>query len=128
MLIVVGPERLPSMAYQIGRAVRTMQKYARAVRDEFSDEIEYIEEQYRTVKGEVDTARVALREQDAQLKNELKEVMPASLDLLPAADTRATPANVVNIDERRAAENETVLEPVPPPGATVAEPKEHLLF
>ena len=49
LLVVVGPERLPAMAYQIGRAVRTLQQYARAVRNEFSDEFDYLEEQYRTV-------------------------------------------------------------------------------
>jgi len=57
MLVVVGPERLPAMAYQIGKAVRTLQQYARAVRDEFSDEIGYVEEQYKTLRGEVDATR-----------------------------------------------------------------------
>ncbi len=57
LLIVVGPERLPQMAYQIGRAVRQMQMYARAVRDEFKDEIDYLDEQYKTIRGEVGIVR-----------------------------------------------------------------------
>jgi sec-independent protein translocase protein TatB len=73
MLIVVGPERLPGVAYQIGRAVRTMQQYARAVRDEFREEIDYIEEQYKTVKGEVDVTRQSLRDQQAQFESELRQ-------------------------------------------------------
>ena len=63
LLVVVGPERLPAMAYQIGKAVRTMQKYARAVRDEFKDEFDFVEDQVKTVRGEIDVARVAVREQ-----------------------------------------------------------------
>jgi sec-independent protein translocase protein TatB len=73
LLVVVGPERLPALAYQIGRAVRTMQKYARAVRDEFGDEISYVEEQYRVVRGEVDVARQELRDQQREFSAELRE-------------------------------------------------------
>lgn len=83
MLIFVGPERMPQVAYQIGRAVRTMQKYARAVRDEFSEEIGYIEEQVRTVKGEVETTRASIREQQASFQADLNQIAPAPLgDLL----------------------------------------------
>ncbi|MDZ7726852.1 MAG: Sec-independent protein translocase protein TatB [Dehalococcoidia bacterium] len=73
LLVVVGPERLPQMAYQMGKAVREMQKYARAVRDEFSDEMSYIEEQYRTVRGDIDEARTELREQSRSFDRELRE-------------------------------------------------------
>ena len=73
MLVVVGPERLPGMAYQIGRAVRTLQQYARQVRDEFGEEIGYLEEQVRVVRGEVDTLNTELRQQSAQFTNEMRE-------------------------------------------------------
>lgn len=74
LLVVVGPERLPAMAYQIGRAVRTMQGYARAVRDEFKDEIDYLDEQYKTIKGQVDEAQSTLRTENAKLNSELRQV------------------------------------------------------
>lgn len=74
LLVVVGPERLPSMAYQLGRAVRTMQGYARAVRDEFRDEIDYLDEQYKTIKGQVDEAQQVMRTENAKLNAELREV------------------------------------------------------
>ncbi len=74
LLVVVGPERLPQMAYQIGRAVRQMQMYARAVRDEFRDEIDYLDEQYRTIRGEVDLAQRTIREEQAKLNSGLREV------------------------------------------------------
>lgn len=74
LLVVVGPERLPRMAYQMGKAVRTLQEYARAVRDEFHDEFDYIEEQYRTVKGEVDTAREDFRSEQSRFNTELRQL------------------------------------------------------
>lgn len=90
LLVVVGPERLPAMAYQIGRAVRTMQMYARAVRDEFKDEIDYLDEQYRTVKGEVDSMNATMREEQAKLNAELssatKEVSEPLKDVKTSLD------------------------------------------
>lgn len=74
LLIVVGPERLPQMAYQIGRAVRQMQVYARAVRDEFKDEIDYLDDQYKTIRGEVDQAQRMMRDEQAKLNSGLREV------------------------------------------------------
>lgn len=94
MLVVVGPERLPAMAYQIGRAVRTLQSYARAVRDEFSGEIEYLEEQYKTVKGEVDSARVSLRDQQREFEAEMRQSTAVDLPpLLPEASSSSSAKN-----------------------------------
>ena len=75
LLVVVGPERMPAVAYQVGKAVRQMQRYARAVRDEFSDEIDFLEEQYRTVKGETDQLSQTLRAGQADLNAQLRETM-----------------------------------------------------
>lgn len=84
LLVVVGPERLPQMAYQIGRAVRQMQLYARAVREEFREEIDYLDEQYRTMRGEIELAQRTLRGEEARLNQGLAEVdgtlRAASLD------------------------------------------------
>ncbi len=84
LLVVVGPERLPTMAYQIGRAVRQMQGYARAVRDEFRDEIDYLDEQYRTIKGQVDEAQKVIREEQVKLNTELRETSGETGGLLPS--------------------------------------------
>ncbi len=61
LLVVVGPERLPAVAYQVGRAVRQMQRYARAVRDEFSEELGFLDEQFQTIKGETSGLSDSLR-------------------------------------------------------------------
>jgi sec-independent protein translocase protein TatB len=79
MLVVVGPERLPAMAYQIGRAVRTLQQYARAVRDEFQDEFDYLDEQMKTLKGGVNDLNMNMRERERELKRDLDAVAPAKL-------------------------------------------------
>lgn len=102
MLVVVGPERLPHVAYQIGKAVRQMQRYARAVRDEFSDEIGYLEEQYKTVKGEIDTASDTFRKSSADFDSELRGTLPKAAKLpplipqLPGKEEASTPAPSTN--------------------------------
>lgn len=91
LLVVVGPERLPQMAYQVGRAVRQMQLYARSVRDEFRDEIGYLDEQYRTMRGEIELAQKSIREEQAALRQGLAEVDAE----LKAADADASQALAV---------------------------------
>ena len=91
LLVVVGPERLPGMAYQIGRAVRTLQQYARQVRDEFGDEIGYLEEQVRVVRGEVGTLNSELREQTSKFNSELRDATAPIESELRAATSAPTP-------------------------------------
>ncbi len=92
MLVVVGPDRLPTMAYQIGRAVRTLQQYARAVRDEFKDEFEYIDEQMKVVKGGMADMQSTFREGDRELRRDLDAIAPGSIDL---GLGEAPPSNVL---------------------------------
>lgn len=124
MLVFVGPERMPRVAYQIGRAVRTMQQYARAVRDEFSEEIAYVEEQYKTVKGEVEGARTELRDQQQKFNAEMRDVT-APLQELPAlaSEVNESVSNVVNIADRQpmAAGAENLLLPSGAPSPTPTE-------
>lgn len=49
-----------------------MQKYARAVRDEFKDEFDYVEEQVKVVRGEITEARGAVQEQSKAFSAEMK--------------------------------------------------------
>lgn len=72
-LIVLGPERLPQVAYHLGRAVRTMQRYARLVRDEFREELEMLEEEYKGIRAEMEAARAELRAHEAELRARLEE-------------------------------------------------------
>jgi sec-independent protein translocase protein TatB len=97
MLVVVGPDRLPTMAYQIGRAVRTLQQYARAVRDEFSDEFEYLDEQMKTVKGGMSEFNQTMREGERDLRKDLGGVAPAQL-LSDEKPSNVVPFGNIHID------------------------------
>ncbi len=93
LLVVVGPERLPGMAYQIGRAVRQMQMYARAVRAEFRDEIDYLDEQYKTIRGGVDEAKQTLRAEQAKFDAEMNQATAplAELSLTAPGEQKVVP-------------------------------------
>ena len=92
LLVVVGPERLPTVAYQVGRAVRQMQRYARAVRDEFSEELSFIDEQYQVVRGSSDTLRESLRTSRIELDQQLRVDPIASAPAPTPAPTADSPA------------------------------------
>jgi len=118
LLIVVGPERLPQMAYQIGRAVRQMQMYARAVRDEFKDEIDYLDDQYKTIRGEVDQAQRVMRDEQAKMNSGLREVN-ASIEKATSElslDDKVVPFVAAGPPAGTAAEPKaTTVEPAQPP-------------
>ncbi len=104
LFVVVGPQRLPLVAYQIGRAVRQLQRYARAVRDEFSEEYQYIEEQYSTIKGDLGGAskdlqeiRRELRQEEATLNRELTDATKPVEEAVKSLETPAPVGTTVNV-------------------------------
>ena len=70
IVIVVGPRRLPEMAYYLGRGVKKLQRYARVVRDEFSEEFAYLNEEMEAVRADVQEMRTTVTE----VRDELQEV------------------------------------------------------
>ena len=77
IVVVVGPRRLPEMAYYLGRGVKKLQRYARVVRDEFSEEFAYLNEEMEAVRADVQEMRTTVREvQDelTEVKGEVEEV------------------------------------------------------
>jgi sec-independent protein translocase protein TatB len=98
---VLGPERLPVVAYQLGKAVRTLQGYARAVRDEFGEELTYVEEQYKTVRGDFDDARKEIRAQQRVIEDEWRTQQREIESVTNEAKTAVESAGkVVNISDR----------------------------
>lgn len=99
LLVVVGPSRLPTVAYQLGRAVKTLQGYARVVRDEFSEEIAYIQEEAAAVRGELQSAQQELRDANEQLRREQakfsQEVAQTSGEVKRDVSTSLSEGNVV---------------------------------
>ena len=74
LVVVVGPKRLPEMAWHIGRAVKTLQRYARAVRDEFGEEYQYLDEEIRTIKDDAREINAEMREVRAEVTENVEEV------------------------------------------------------
>ncbi len=70
IVIVVGPRRLPEMAYYLGRGVKKLQRYARVVRDEFSEEFSYLNEEMEAVRADMREVRATVTE----VRDELADV------------------------------------------------------
>lgn len=135
MLVVVGPERLPTMAYQLGRAVRTLQQYARAVRDEFRDEFDYIDEQMKVVKGGVADMQSTFRESDRELRRDLESIAPANIDLglNDAPPSNVLPFGLPPVSANGASDVTPAEGSTPPASEAIAvpepdKPKEPLVF
>jgi hypothetical protein len=107
---------MPEVAYRIGRWVRLAQRYARAVRDEFSEEFAYVDEHVRvvrgelqsvsgTVRGELQSIGGAVREETARLDSELHDFRlvpePASPAEADAADSTPDALPESHLDPER---------------------------
>lgn len=118
---VLGPERLPVVAYQLGKAVRTLQGYARAVRDEFGEELTYVEEQYKTVRGDFDDARKEIRAQQRVIEDEWRTQQREIESVTNEAKTAVEGAGkVVSITDRSPVTAPAAALPAPAP-VTAAE-------
>lgn len=85
IVVVVGPRRLPEMAYYLGRGVKKLQRYARVVRDEFSEEFAYLNEEMEAVRADVQEMRTTVREvqeEVAEVAGEVEEVTSEAVDEL----------------------------------------------
>ncbi len=85
IMIVVGPRRLPEMAYYIGRFIKKLQGYARVVRDEFGEEFAYLNEEMEAVRADVKEVRGSMREVREELKQVRGEVEEAGEEAREAA-------------------------------------------
>ena len=72
MAVVFGPHRLPEIAGQAGRMVRTLREYARDFRDEYLVDFEEVKEEYLEVRHEIEDSRRAVRSEAKSLDTELR--------------------------------------------------------
>ncbi|MXX18052.1 MAG: twin-arginine translocase TatA/TatE family subunit [Dehalococcoidia bacterium] len=90
IVIVVGPRRLPEMAYYLGRGLKKLQRYARLVRDEFSEEFAYLNEEMEAVRADVQEMRTTVRDvQDelTEVRGEVEEVTSEAAEELGVVRT-----------------------------------------
>jgi len=121
IVIVVGPRRLPEMAYWLGRGVKKLQRYARVVRDEFSEEFAYLNEEMEAVRSDMKEMRTTVREVQEELtevRGEVKEVTSEAVGEF--GEVRATVEGVASGAKGAAEPEETTPVPAPAPanGAT----------
>ncbi len=95
LLIVVGPQRLPEMAAELARVLRTLQRYASNVRQEFGDTMKELEREYDDMKGEWKEIGQGLEETAKPVEESLKaagEEASRALDDANAATKPSEPA------------------------------------
>ena len=72
MAVVFGPHRLPEIAGQAGRMVRTLREYARDFRDEYLVDFEEVKEEYLEVRHEIDDTNRSIRTEAKALDEDLR--------------------------------------------------------
>src|SRR3990172_3417423 len=110
-LIVIGPQRLPEVAAQIGRAVRELRRYANQFRREFLDEFADVRAEWEMTQQEATEVQRQLLEAQTSVDTGVREVdrgMARAVgdvnSALGAADSTArmkpddAPDNVVDIE------------------------------
>lgn len=71
---VLGPERLPEVARQIARGVRTLRGYAADVQGQFEGEFGELREQFGDIQRDLNTSQQSLRSGLADLDSSLRSV------------------------------------------------------
>ena len=110
-LIVIGPQRLPEVAAQIGRAVRELRRYANQFRREFLDEFADVRAEWEMTQQEATEVQRQLLEAQTSVDTGVRELdrgMARAVgdvnSALGAADSTArvkpddAPDNVVDIE------------------------------
>jgi Tat protein translocase TatB subunit len=88
-LLVVGPQRLPEMAAQLAKFVRTFRRYSQRITREFNETMQELEREYDDVRGEwkdvgqglddgVRTVSEQLRQADQAARDPAEERKPAA--------------------------------------------------
>jgi len=73
-LIVVGPQRLPEVAAQIGRTIREFRRYSSGVTKELLDAVQDLEKEYQDLRGELKSVSGELRDKAESFGRELTDV------------------------------------------------------
>jgi len=73
-LIVVGPQRLPEVAAQIGRTIREFRRYSSGVTKELMDAVQDLEREYQDLRGELKSVSGEMRAKAEAFGQELTGV------------------------------------------------------
>jgi sec-independent protein translocase protein TatB len=73
-LIVVGPQRLPEVAAQLGRTIREFRRYSSGAMKELMDSVQDLQREYQELRSELDVVGGDLREKAQAFGRELMDV------------------------------------------------------
>ncbi len=73
-LIVVGPQRLPEVAAQLGKAIRDLRRYASGVNKDLLEAVSELEREYRELKGELRSISDEMLQKAESFGRELTDV------------------------------------------------------
>jgi Tat protein translocase TatB subunit len=88
-VIVVGPQRLPEFAAQLGRFLRAFRRYSSRITAEFNETLQELEHEYDDMKGEWKDVRQGLQEDYKTVNEGLQDI---DEDVRAAADEANAPA------------------------------------
>src|SRR5581483_7894544 len=71
---VLGPERLPEVARQIARGIRTLRGYATDVQTQFGGEIEDLREEFSTIQRDLTSIQGNLRSGLMEIDSSIRSV------------------------------------------------------
>jgi Tat protein translocase TatB subunit len=94
-LIVVGPQRLPEVAAQIGRTIREFRRYSSGVTKELLDAVQDLEREYKDLRGELTSVSGELRDKAEAFGRELTGVADDVRDTLQVEGPSPKPATEV---------------------------------
>ncbi|HZP25826.1 MAG TPA: Sec-independent protein translocase protein TatB [Dehalococcoidia bacterium] len=94
-LVVVGPQRLPQVAIEIAKVVKTLRGYATEVTNELKGEFEEFTQDYGEVKAQMQDLRNTINSESSAITREADDVVQESR--LPAVsgpiiETTSAPA------------------------------------
>ncbi|MGA2285621.1 MAG: twin-arginine translocase TatA/TatE family subunit [Dehalococcoidia bacterium] len=73
-LIVVGPQRLPEVAAQLGKAIRELRRYTSGINKDLLDAVADLEREYKELKGELRSVSGEMLQKAESLGRELTDV------------------------------------------------------
>jgi sec-independent protein translocase protein TatB len=77
-LLVVGPDRLPQTAREIGKVVRTLRRYAFSVQQEIKEGFGELTSEVEATRGEFTELGRSLKSSGLEIERELKETGEAA--------------------------------------------------
>jgi Tat protein translocase TatB subunit len=117
-LIVVGPQRLPEVAAQIGRAIREFRRYSSGITKELLDAVQDLEREYQDLRGELRAVSGELRDKAEAFGKDLTGVADEVRDKLQVEGPSPKPAAIPPPGDNGSSAAEV---PEPPPAATTVE-------